>query len=71
MDGGSTHGRHAVGEETDAYEAHWYRVMRSMANDATVEDDAAEEAAPAREEHSNRHAEPDLVVSVAGDRVPG
>ena len=71
MDGGSTHGRHAVGEETDAYESHWYRVMRAMASDPEAEDDAAEEADAARRDHSNGHVEPDLVVSVAGDRVPG
>lgn len=61
-----------VGEDTDAYETHWYRVMRSMTDDVGVaEGDAAAEADAARDERAASDGSPEVVVSVAEDRVRG
>ena len=52
----------------DAYESHWYRVMRSIAHhDSDAEGEAAQEADAARQDRARGDDGPDVIVTVAGD----
>ena len=62
------HGEPRRDEDNDAYESHWYRVMRSIAhNDTDAEGAAAEEANAARQDRPPQEDVPKVIVTVAED----